>query len=123
MKILMVDDEADIRFVAKLMLDPSGHEFAEAGSIEEAFMQLERSVPDVILLDIRLPDGDGVDALKRLRADQRFSNIPVVMLSAHSSPETVAEAMSQGSRDYLVKPFTEKQLKDTLEAAVRPIDL
>lgn len=116
MKILMVDDEADIRFVAKMMLGPSGHELAEAGSIAEAFEQLERSVPDVILLDIRLPDGDGVDALKRFRADERFADIPVVMLSAHSSPETVAEAMSQGSRDYVVKPFTEKQLMDTLHA-------
>lgn len=112
----MVDDEEDIRFVAKLMLDPSDHQLEEAGTVQEAFDRLEESLPDLILLDIRLPDGDGFDVLEKLRSDERYSAIPVVMLSAHSSPETMAKATSEGSAAYLVKPFTERDLMRTLES-------
>lgn len=116
MRILMVDDEVDIRFVTRLMLDPHGHDVTEAGTVAETFSALEGFTPDLILLDIRLPDGDGFDVLQKLRLDERFSGVPVVMLSAHSNPEAMAEATSKGSDGYLVKPFTEVQLTRALES-------
>ncbi len=109
--VLVVDDERDIRMLARFILEPRGFKVLEAGTGPEAFALLEDTVPDVILLDIRLAGGiDGLDVLDRMRGDERLCEIPIVVMSAHSSGDSLERARRSGSSGYLVKPFREAEL-------------
>lgn len=104
-KILVVDDEPDLRLLVRMTLEGSGYEVEEASTAAEALERAEEIHPALILLDIRLPDAEGFDVLRALRANDAFRDTPVVMMSAHSSPPTLRKAEVIGSHDYLIKPF------------------
>ena len=108
-RILVVDDEPDIRMLTRMMLEGSGHEVIEAPTGEHALKILETENPDLLLLDIRLPGIDGWEVLRRVTA-RTVDPVPVVMMSAHSSEGTLARAAEEGSVGYLVKPFKEAEL-------------
>lgn len=103
--ILVVDDEPDLRLLVRMTLEGSGYDVEEATTAAEALERANEIRPALILLDIRLPDAEGFDVLKALRADAQFTDTPVVMMSAHSSPPTLRKAEDIGSHDYLIKPF------------------
>ena len=102
MKILLVDDDAAFRHVMSGELRRLGHEVATAGSGEEAVASVERAEPEVVLLDLRMPGMDGLDALKAIRA--RSTAIEVIMLTGHGSIDSAIESIKVGAFDYVTKP-------------------
>lgn len=106
--VLLVDDEPDIRFTARFMLEMEGYSLLEAATGEKALELLGETTPDAILLDIRLPGIQGWDVLDHVRTTN--PEIPVVMMSAHSSGDTMQRAMDEGSTAYLLKPFKQDEL-------------
>lgn len=117
--ILAVDDEADILLIIGVILRSRGHEVLEATSGEMALELLDRETPDAMLLDIRMPGIDGLEVLERLLEKRRLSSLPVIMLSAYSSPSTVERAKELGSKGFVTKPFAPDQLTATLEEVLR----
>ena len=109
-RVLVVDDEPDIVFMIKVILRSEGYEVAQASGVEEARAQLSDADPDLVLLDLRLSDGEGWEVLRDLREAGRLERIPVVMLSAHASPGTIQRALNEGARGYVTKPFVTSEL-------------
>ncbi|HYO60560.1 MAG TPA: response regulator [Actinomycetota bacterium] len=114
-RILVVDDEPDLRLLVRMTLEGNGYDVEEASTAAEAIRQALAVRPRLILLDIRLPDAEGFEVLKTLKATPELAATPVVMMSAHSSPPTLRKAEVIGSNDYLIKPFKQ----DALLALVR----
>ncbi|MFN2491200.1 MAG: response regulator [Actinomycetota bacterium] len=112
--IMVVDDEPDIVLMVRLILELDGYDVLEAGTAEDAFEVLEREHPDALLLDIRLPGLDGWAVLDHLKASSRLPQLPVIMISAHSTPSTSARALDEGCSGYLTKPFDSEQLLSEL---------
>jgi CheY-like chemotaxis protein len=116
---LIVEDEGDLRLMTRMILESRpGYDVLEAESGAEALALLDRSDVDLILLDIRLPDMEGWDILERLTEQGRFPELPVVMVSAHSTPSTAERAMREGVRAYVTKPFTSEELFDAIARAL-----
>ncbi|HEX2294144.1 MAG TPA: response regulator [Actinomycetota bacterium] len=111
-KILIVDDEPDLRLLVRMTLEGNGYEVVEASTAAEAVTRAITESPGLILLDIRLPDAEGFEVLKTLKGTPELADIPVVMMSAHSSPPTLRRAETIGSHDYLIKPFKQDALLD-----------
>ncbi len=101
-KILIADDEAEIRDVLRLYLEKDGYEVIEAADGMEALEVMKRDKPDLAVLDIMMPGVDGYRVLRNLR---ETSNIPVIMLSAKSSDSDKILGLDLGADDYIVKPF------------------
>ena len=107
--ILVVDDEAVFRVLAEEALTAEGFEVRTAESLKKARAAFERAAPDVLILDRRMPDGDGIDFLKKLREDASgrpdSSSSPVVLVvTAYGDVENAVEALKAGASDYLTKP-------------------
>ena len=113
-RVLIIDDEEDIRLLGKLLLR-NLYDVAEAASATEGLELVASLLPDVVLLDIRLPDKDGWTILKLIRADERFAGVRVVMVSAHVMAEAAEQARALGADGYIIKPFTADQLSQTIE--------
>lgn len=118
MRVLIADDEEDIRFLCRINLEADGIEVAEAGSGAELFEAARREVPDVILLDITMPGGSGWECLEEIRADPVLAHVPVIMLSARVE-EDRGEAVERGADGYLAKPFRTRALVDAVRSASR----
>lgn len=112
MKILSVDDSSTVRESIKEMLQSFENEFLEAENGQMALDLIESSGGniDLILLDWEMPVMDGFEFLSRLKADERFKAIPVIMLTTMSQKEKVVDAIRAGVRQYLLKPFTADML-------------
>ena len=115
--ILVVDDMEDIRFLCRLVLEGAGHEVIEAASAEDALEIIETTLPDGILLDLRLPGMDGWDVLRILRTREVLDEVKVVVCSAHASLSERGRAQSEGASGFLTKPFPMKELVRIFEAA------
>ncbi|MGI8773840.1 MAG: response regulator [Actinomycetota bacterium] len=109
-RVLVIEDEPDIRFLTSLILNHEGHTVLEASTGAEGLVRMRDQAPDLVLLDIRLPDMQGWDVLKAARAEPETSKVPIVIMSAHSSGHTLDRAMMAGSNGYLVKPFKHEEL-------------
>ncbi len=112
--ILVVEDEADLLLMLRVSLEVAGYRVIGVASGEEAIDVLQRETPDAIILDLLLPGIDGWEVLERLRDAGHFPRIPVVVASAHASPETKQRAMSLGCRGYLSKPLSIEALRTML---------
>lgn len=117
-KILTVDDSKTIRMIVTRALKKWDCTICEAASGEEGLVVAAAEKPDVILLDITMPVMDGITMLKRLRADEALKGIAVVMLTAESSRENIAQIAEMGVTDYLVKPFKEEEMIEKLQTIV-----
>jgi len=104
-KILVVDDEPDIVLVLQAILTHAGYEVLTAYDGLGALEQVEAGLPDLILLDLRMPGLDGWDVCAHLKGDRRTRYIPVMMVSALRSADDIARGFRVGASDYLVKPF------------------
>lgn len=109
-RLLVVDDDEGVRGLLARLLRVTGHSVAEAGSAEEASEILERSAPDLILLDLQLPGKSGQEFLKEIRADARFRLTPVVMITGAGTQARKIEAIEAGATDFLAKPFSHVEL-------------
>ncbi|HKV12765.1 MAG TPA: sigma-54 dependent transcriptional regulator [Thermoanaerobaculia bacterium] len=114
--ILIVDDERPIRRILAVLLQDSRHRVAESGSGEEALALLPEFKPEVVLLDLKLPGMDGLEALRRMRAIA--PRLDVIMMTAHGSIATAVEAMRRGAFDYVAKPFDNDELLMTVDRAL-----
>ena len=114
-RILVVDDEALIRWSLNERLTQEGHEVIEADSAKEALAKFGPGI-DLVLLDYRLPDSDGLRVLKQIKASQ--PDVPVIMLTAVSSVETAVEAMKQGAHHYANKPFNLDEIALVVQKAL-----
>ncbi|MBT9588487.1 response regulator transcription factor [bacterium] len=117
-RVLVVDDEAAVRRFLKTSLIPRGYEVKEASTGQEAIEMVTQSRPDVILLDLGLPDLDGVEVTKILR---EWCSIPIIILSVRDRESDKVAALDAGADDYLSKPFGLNELTARLRAALRRV--
>ncbi len=115
--VLVVDDEADICELLREILEDEGYRVVSAESGEKARQRWKEARPDLVLLDIWMPDVDGVTLLKEWVALEGERLCPVIMMSGHGTVETAVEATRLGAFDYLEKPLSMSKLLDTLERA------
>src|SRR5262245_34319751 len=117
-KILVVDDEADIRDLLQEILHEEGYDVQVAGDAGKARAARLSNEPDLVLLDIWMPDADGISLLREWR-DADVLNFPVVMMSGHGTVDTAVEATRLGAFDYVEKPLSLTKLLHTVERALR----
>ena len=109
-RVLIVDDEPDILFMIRVILRSEGYDVIEASGVQQARDELSEDDPALVLLDLRLADGEGWDVLRDLREAGRLEQVPVVVLSAHASPGTIRRALDEGAAGYVTKPFVTSEL-------------
>ena len=114
-KILVVDDEEDILHFLELVLKEKGYLVVTAAGGHEALTQAQIERPDLVLLDIMMPQMDGWEVLKLLRVDEETAQIPVAMLSARTEAKDRVQGLQEGAVDYICKPFSLKELLSKIE--------
>jgi two-component system, cell cycle response regulator DivK len=105
LKILVVDDDDDLRFLMAKILRDEGYSVSEAASAREADEVALSQTPDLVLMDIGMPEEDGLSALWRIREHPELAQVPVVIVSAYDSYDLRAEAAAEGCKAYLTKPL------------------
>ncbi len=115
-KILVVDDEKNMRWAIGKALGKEGFEIYEASNGEEAITMFKKVNPQLVLLDLKMPVMDGIQALKELK--ELKEEIPIIMLTAHGTMESAIEAMKLGALDYISKPFEVEELKVIINKAL-----
>ena len=115
-RILVVDDEMQIRKMLRIALKSVGYDVTEADSVESGLAALVRQQPDLVVLDLGLPDGDGLDLLSELRS---FSKVPVIVLSVRNGDSDKIKALDIGAQDYVTKPFSVEELLARVRAQLR----
>jgi signal transduction histidine kinase/FixJ family two-component response regulator len=113
-RVLIVEDSLDIlSFLAEDVLPYHGYQVAAATTGQEGLDKLSSTDPDLLLLDLELPDMSGIDILKRVQEDE--TDIPIVLMTAYGSESIAVEAFRLGAKDYIIKPFTTEQVIEVLE--------
>lgn len=115
-KIVIVDDETQIRRMLRIALKSEDYEVAEAESGEEGLALVARQQPDLVILDLGLPDMDGHELLAELRS---WSSVPVIVLSVRASEREKVRALDSGAQDYVTKPFSIEEFLARVRAALR----
>lgn len=114
--ILIIDDEVQIRRLLEITLQANGYKISEASTGNEGLMLAATGQPVLIILDLGLPDIDGLDLLKKLR---EWYQKPIIILSVRSSEEDIIKALDNGANDYLTKPFRSGELLARIRVAIR----
>jgi two-component system, OmpR family, KDP operon response regulator KdpE len=117
-RVLVVDDEPEITRALRTILLGHGYEPVLAATAREGLAQLDRRRPDVVLLDLMLPDGTGLDVTRAIR-EERGLDVPIIVLSAHGEERHKVAALDLGADDYLTKPFGVGELLARMRAALR----
>ncbi|MCL2627298.1 MAG: response regulator [Oscillospiraceae bacterium] len=118
-KIIMVDDVSFTLISVRERLK-SKYEIYPAQSAESLFELLDNITPDLILLDINMPEVDGYETIKRLKEDPSFSHIPVVFLTARNDKNSIKKGMKLGAVDFVIKPFTDAELMECIDYHLSP---
>lgn len=118
-RILVVEDDPLILRFVRQALEEEGHQVFETDTVKRGLIEAGTRRPDLLILDLGLPDGDGVNLLRDLRG---WSQLPVIVLSARSAEADKIEALAAGADDYLVKPFSVGELLARVRAALRRRD-
>ncbi|MEG6512690.1 response regulator transcription factor [Desulforamulus ruminis] len=120
-KILVVDDETNILELIKFNLEKDGHQVITATSGEEGLRLARLELPDLIILDVMLPEPDGLEVCRRLRSDRATTALPVLMISARGDTLDRVVGLEMGADDYIPKPFSPRELSARVKAALRRI--
>jgi two-component system KDP operon response regulator KdpE len=115
-RVLVVDDEAAILRFLKPALEANDYEVTSAGTLAEAMKRIAKEPPDVVILDLGLPDGDGKDVIRQVR---QWSQVPIIVLSAREREAEKIEALDLGADDFVNKPFGVGELMARLRTALR----
>jgi DNA-binding response OmpR family regulator len=121
-KILIVDDEDDILHFLELVLREKGYDVATASGGHEALTKAQLERPDLVLLDIMMPQMDGWEVLKLLRVDDGTRAIPVAMLSARTEAKDRVQGLQEGAIDYICKPFSLQELLGKIETIFSQVE-
>jgi len=114
--VVVVEDEKQIRRFVRTALEAEGLSIFEAGTCKQGLIEVATRKPDLVILDLGLPDGDGLDFIRDLRG---WSDLPIIVLSARSQEADKISALDQGADDYLIKPFGVGELLARIRAALR----
>jgi CheY-like chemotaxis protein len=117
-KVLVIDDEPSMHRLIEFILEDEGFQLVEPKAHDEAARSAKKGKPDVIILDIMMPEVNGFDVLKMLKEDEDTRNIPVIILSVRSMQADKDRAMSLGANNYLTKPFEPARLVKAVNEAV-----
>lgn len=117
--ILLIEDEPAIQELITFNLTQAGHHVMRADSVESAQNIVRNALPDLILLDWMLPGLSGIDYARRLRADERTRQIPLIMLTARSDEADKIAGLETGADDYITKPFSPRELQARIKAVLR----
>jgi two-component system KDP operon response regulator KdpE len=115
-QVLVVEDEPAIRTVLRVLLEAEGYRVIEADTALRAEIESRSHKPDLLLIDLGLPDGDGIAVIRRVRA---WSPLPIIVLSARTQEERKVAALDAGADDYVTKPFSAAELLARIRAALR----
>ncbi len=115
-RVLVIDDDPSLARALRLGLEAGGHEVASATTGGEGLAMAATASPEVVVLDLGLPDIDGLEVCRRLRG---FSEVPIIVLSAHGAENRKVAALDGGADDYVTKPFSLPELEARIRAAVR----
>ena len=118
-RVLIVEDEPDIRELVVHHLKREGYQVSAASSGEEALRQVQAAPPDLIILDLMVPAMDGLEVCRRLRQDPATASLPIVMLTAKGDEIDRVLGLEIGADDYVVKPFSPKELLARVRAVLR----
>ena len=118
-RILVVDDIADNVEILRMRLTALGYEVIEASDGEQALAKVAETLPDLVLLDIMMPKIDGLEVVRRIKADKTLPFIPVVMVTAKATPKDVVAGLDAGGDDYLTKPIDHGALVARVRAMLR----
>ena len=118
-KVLIIEDEVSIREMLAFVLEQNGYQPLQAGSFQEAKTHLTVPYPTTVLLDWMLPDEDGIQIAKELKADEKTQHIPIIMLTARDEEEDKIRGLEVGADDYMTKPFSPKELIARIRAVLR----
>lgn len=114
--IVIIDDEVQIRKILSITLESAGYKVIDAENAKDGIVQIATNHPQLVILDLGLPDRDGLSVLKELRT---WSKIPVIILSVKNSEEDIVQALDLGADDYLTKPFNTSELMARIRANIR----
>ena len=117
--VLVVEDEPQIQELVAVNLEHVGHRVLRAASAEEADSAIRAELPDVVVLDWMLPGESGLSFARRLRADERTRDLPILMLTARAMEQDKLSGLEAGADDYLTKPFSPKELAARIKAILR----
>ncbi len=117
--IYIVEDDVNIREIERYALKNSGYEVEEFETGKELYARLESRLPALILLDIMLPDEDGLNILAKLRAEKNTAKIPIIMVTAKTTEMDKVKGLDQGADDYITKPFGVMELISRVKALLR----
>jgi len=117
-RILVIDDEASIRTMLSIFLEDMGYSVITADSVESGIRAIEDTTPDLVMCDLKLPDGNGLEVLAHTR--KRHYPVPVIIITAHTTPRNALEAMQAGATEYISKPFKVDELRHILIRQLNP---
>jgi DNA-binding response OmpR family regulator len=120
-KILIAEDERDIRDLITFTLRFAGYEVVAASNGEEGYNLAKQTMPDLILMDVRMPKMTGYEACKALKADKSTESIPVVFLSAKGQESEVQAGLDVGAVEYILKPFSPDQLTERVKQILQKV--
>ena len=118
-KIVVIEDEEDILEVIAYNLKREGFDVTTSTSGEDGLAKIERSAPNLVILDLMLPEIDGLDLCRKLKADPVTQGVPIIMVTAKGEESDVVLGLGMGADDYMVKPFALAELSARLRALVR----
>jgi len=116
--VLVVDDDPDVARFVEVNLRSAGYQVTVASNGEEALERAVQLRPDLVLLDVMMPKLDGFEVAQRLRRDSRTSSSSIIMLTAKALSSDKVLGLSSGADDYIIKPFSPRQLLERVEAAL-----
>jgi twitching motility two-component system response regulator PilH len=114
-RILVVDDSPSQLFGMQKIIEKMGHEVLSATNGEEGVRTAKEQIPDLILMDVVMPELNGFQATRKISRDERTSHIPIIMVTTKNLQTDKVWGMRQGAKDYLVKPVAEKALMSTIK--------
>ena len=120
-EILVVDDDFALQRMVRLVLEKEGHSVRTADSAEIALVELRKKVPDLLLLDVRMPGMSGFDLCRKLREDEAFKDLPVIFLTSKGEEPNRVLGLEIGGDDYIVKPFSAPELLARIKTVFRRI--
>jgi DNA-binding response OmpR family regulator len=118
MRVLVADDDPDIRALVTIKLKRSGFDVIDVGDGQAALDGVREQPPDLVIVDLMMPKMSGIEVCQALRADPATAGIPVIMLTARAQESDVARGFAQGADDYIIKPFSPRELASRVQAVM-----